>query len=297
MGNSTGSGNISGSQNSLFGFGANLASNSLSYATAIGAGSTVSGSNSVVLGRSADTVRIPGFAAANSIVPNSGDILTLGNSASKIVTFGRIGIGTSTPAVPLHIQGRMQTSGSDAGLYFEDPGLPNSFWSWSAANPYTHLKFGSVAKLSVDLLGQLYIGALSPGATSTHVCWNSSSGVLANCSSSARYKTEIADLKTGVGLVRMLRPVTFTWRDGGQPDIGFIAEEVAAVEPRLTFRNKAGEIEGVNYDQITAVLVNAVNEQQSQIDQQKKTIGDLEKMVQSLKAALCDSRPELMICK
>jgi hypothetical protein len=41
-------------------------------------------------------------------------------------------------------------------------------------------------------------------------------------------------------------------------DIGLGAEEVERVEPLLTFRNEKGEIEGVKYDRITPVLVNAV---------------------------------------
>jgi septal ring factor EnvC (AmiA/AmiB activator) len=41
---------------------------------------------------------------------------------------------------------------------------------------------------------------------------------------------------------------------------------VNAVEPLLTFRNGQGEIEGVKYDQLSAVLVNAIKEQQEEIN-------------------------------
>ena len=69
----------------------------------------------------------------------------------------------------------------------------------------------------------------------------------------------------GLDVAKRLNPITFAWKVDGRRDIGFGAEEVAKVEPLLTFANEKGEIEGVHYAQITAVLVNAVKEQQAQI--------------------------------
>ena len=55
-------------------------------------------------------------------------------------------------------------------------------------------------------------------------------------------------------------------------DLGFGAEKVAAVEPLLASYNNKGEVEGVKYDRISAALVNAVKEQQVQIEIQQKQI-------------------------
>ena len=49
-------------------------------------------------------------------------------------------------------------------------------------------------------------------------------------------------------------------------DIGLAAEEVNKVEPLLTFRNDKGEIEGVKYNKLSAVFINAIKEQQAQIE-------------------------------
>ena len=73
-------------------------------------------------------------------------------------------------------------------------------------------------------------------------------------------------------LINRLRPVSFTWKADQARDLGLIAEEVAKVEPLLTFRNERGEIEGVKYDRVTVVLLNAVKEQQTQIEQQQAQI-------------------------
>gem|GEM_PF-6539847 len=37
-------------------------------------------------------------------------------------------------------------------------------------------------------------------------------------------------------------------------------------ESRLTFRNDKGEIEGINYNQMNAVLINAIQQQQQQVE-------------------------------
>lgn len=46
------------------------------------------------------------------------------------------------------------------------------------------------------------------------------------------------------------------------PDLGLVAEAVAEVEPLLTTPTDKGETEGIKYDRVGGVLVNAVNEQQ-----------------------------------
>lgn len=106
--------------------------------------------------------------------------------------------------------------------------------------------------LRVDTLG---------AAGSTTLCRNAVNQI-ASCSSSARYKQAIADLDGGLGLpaAQALRPVSFEWRGTGEADLGFVAEEVAQIDPRLVVRNERGEVEGVKYDRLSAVLALAVQQ-------------------------------------
>lgn len=67
-----GNSNTTGNNNTIIGQNADVTSGNLSFATAIGSGVTVSTSNTVVLGRSSDSVRVPG----NLVV------LTLGSAGS-----------------------------------------------------------------------------------------------------------------------------------------------------------------------------------------------------------------------
>jgi hypothetical protein len=85
-------------------------------------------------------------------------------------------------------------------------------------------------------------------------------GTISVCPSSIRYKDSVADFAGGLDVLRHLRPVSFRWKRDGTADLGLIAEEVEKVEPRLTFDNANGEVEGVKYEQMSVLLINAVRE-------------------------------------
>jgi hypothetical protein len=82
-----------------------------------------------------------------------------------------------------------------------------------------------------------------------------------------------------------LRPIAFTWKEGGARDLGLGAEDVAAVEPLLVTHNAKGEIEGVKYDRLSAVLINAIHQQQQQIQQQHDLVAQQQRQLGRLRAA------------
>jgi hypothetical protein len=106
--------------------------------------------------------------------------------------------------------------------------------------------------------GTLRVDAVSSGGSAT-LCRNLFN-VISTCSSSARYKQDIDDLALGLDAALRLRAVGYRWKDSLEADIGFVAEEIAAIDERLVTRNANGQIEGVKYDRLTAVLANAVQE-------------------------------------
>ena len=113
------------------------------------------------------------------------------------------------------------------------------------------------------------------GASPTPVCRNSLN-LLSFCSSSRRYKTDIKPFSGGLQLINRLQPVSFIWKADQQPDIGLIAEDVAKVDPRLTFKNDDGLVEGVNYSQLTTALIDAIKEQQGELQRQRAMIEQLQ---------------------
>lgn len=121
--------------------------------------------------------------------------------------------------------------------------------------------------MSIAPGGVVSIATWASGGT-TNLCRNPSNQI-SNCSSSLRYKKDLQPFTRGLALLNSLKPITFRWKADNSADLGFGAEDIAAVEPLLVTRNDRGEVEGVKYDRLTAVLVNAVKEQQSQIERQQ----------------------------
>ncbi|MBK9165808.1 MAG: tail fiber domain-containing protein [Acidobacteria bacterium] len=127
--------------------------------------------------------------------------------------------------------------------------------------------------------------------------------IVSSCSSSARYKDNLRTFSSGLDLIHRLRPVSFNWTDGGLADLGLIAEEVAAAEPLLTTTNAKGEIEGVKYDRVGVVLVNAVKEQQTQIEtleakveEQNELLRNHKAEIDALKKFICNQNPDAAFC-
>ena len=110
-----------------------------------------------------------------------------------------------------------------------------------------------------------------------------SSGSLTTSTSLRELKENIVTTSLGLDAVKALTPREFDWKDVaeyGTEDIGFIADEVFAVSPKLA-TYKVGEktesnLQGVKYEQLTAVLVKAIQEQQTIIDDLKARIETLE---------------------
>jgi trimeric autotransporter adhesin len=91
--------------------------------------------------------------------------------------------------------------------------------------------------------------------------------------SSRRWKTNIRTLSGALGKVERLRGVSYDRKDSGKHEIGVIAEEVGAVLPEVVSWEKNGkDAQGVDYSRLTALLIEAMKQQQGLIRQQEKQI-------------------------
>lgn len=108
------------------------------------------------------------------------------------------------------------------------------------------------------------------------------------CASDERLKHGIHTINSPLDSVLALRGVTFAWNDDHPSatqgeQIGFIAQEVERVLPQLVEEGPDG-IKAMNYANLTAVLVEAVKEQQAGIEARDARIGDLETRLDALEA-------------
>ena len=262
FGDAAGSNNTTGTNNTIVGAFANVGSDNLDHATAIGAGSSVSANNTIALGRS--------------------------GGQDTVLAYGNVGIGPTTPAYPLSVMGAAGSGQSQGAVEFAngvtDTGVRINNLS-SGGRTYTLFSSGAGSalgagtfhiydatagadRLTIDSSGNVYVPVL--GAGGTNLCHNASQ--ITDCSSSLRYKKDLLPFTGGLDLLKRLQPITFTWKDHPERDLGLAAEEVAEVEPLLVTHNAKGQIEGVKYDRLTAVLVSAIKEQQAQVKNQQEQI-------------------------
>jgi len=87
-----------------------------------------------------------------------------------------------------------------------------------------------------------------------------------------------------------LRPVSFRYHKQYDPTqtiaFGLIAEEVAEVNPDLVGRNPEGHPESVRYEQINAMLLNEFLKAHKTVEEQRATIAELKKEMQTMMARL-----------
>ena len=92
-----------------------------------------------------------------------------------------------------------------------------------------------------------------------------------NTTSDVSLKTNISTFENPLDVLSSLRGVAFDWIDNGKSEIGVIAQEVEKVLPELVSTNKEG-IKSVKYGNLVAVLIEAVKDQQSQINELKSKL-------------------------
>ena len=95
--------------------------------------------------------------------------------------------------------------------------------------------------------------------------------------SSRRWKTNIESIEGALDRIQRLRGVTYDWKADGRHDIGLIAEEVGAVIPEIVSYEENGvDVRSVDYSRLTAVLIEAVKEQQLAIVALTERLTELE---------------------
>lgn len=232
---------------------------------------------------------------------------------------GRVGIGTAQPAKSLEVLGDIRASSFSPGSYprfsFFYPHQNLEMRKWQIYNTGDALNFSAlnnaetaeVVWMQVTRTGGTTLDrvafpnsvvALDVLGTSggSSLCLNSLRQI-SNCSSSIRYKRNIRDYSSGLDVLKRLRPVSFNWKADGKPDLGLVAEEAVEAEPLLATYDDKGQIEGIKYDRVGVILVNAVKEQQMQIEEQSRLIARQQQQIDALAKVLCATNAMADVCK
>ena len=91
-----------------------------------------------------------------------------------------------------------------------------------------------------------------------------------------KMKENITVVENAVDKVQQLRGVEFTWKKNGEKSAGVIAQDVEKVLPQaVKEKDIMGEgevVKTVNYDTMSALFIEAIKEQQEQIEALKAEI-------------------------
>lgn len=225
------------------------------------------------------------LATATQIFATTASVKELALFSSGKVLFDNayVGIGTTAPAYPLHVEGAVQAQtfiGSGAGL----TSLPTSQLSGAVlvANGGTGASSLTADKLVVgngsstllspanlhwdSTSNHLGIGTTEP-AYPLHVEGKmfATDGMVAF--SDARLKTNVIEIEGALDIIAHMRGVRYDRIDlpASGRHVGLIAQEVEAVMPEVVSTDAAG-MKSLAYANLVAVLIQAVKEQQVQID-------------------------------
>jgi len=314
VGDSAGSNNTSGSDNTFFGTRAGENNRTVccnSFFGSFAGNSTSTGGDNAMFGYFAGTDNTSGAgnaffgdrAGASNSIGNQNTFVGLSAGFNNLGGSNNIFIGKSS--------GDTNTSGNNNTVIGSSADVGSaglSFATAIGANAVVSTS-NTIALGRADGSDKVRIPGLG-SAGSTQLCRNALNEI-STCSSSRRYKTNINDFHSGLNIIGRLRPVTFNWTADNKPDLGLVAEEVAEADENLVIRNEKGEVEGVKYDRVGVVLVNAIKEQQQQIgatekqnqqlkgqlEMQQKQLDEQKKEIELLKQFVCSQIPAAGVCK
>jgi hypothetical protein len=284
--------------------------------------STTTGSNSVYLGYNAGRLNASGtgnvflgYQAGYSETgsdklyidnSNTSSPLLYGDFATDLVKInGQLNVIGSSTLGTLLVAPAEPTSGDDAEIILAedingttnmsmkyDGGLNRLEW-WAKD---TSSSYGPLMYLSYNTLGGgipfLSAGNLRPMSDdlfdlgSSTYRWDdiyATNGVIQT--SDKRQKSDVKEIGYGINSVMKMKPVSYFWKDNPEKGrkVGLIAQDLLELVPEAV---NIGEDEnktlGINYADLTPVLIKAIQEQQALIDKQNEKIQKLEEAIEKL---------------
>jgi hypothetical protein len=200
--------------------------------------------------------------------------------------------------------GSMTTGNENIGIgyaagYYVSSGSNNiDIGSWGAAADNGTIRIGTPGNQSSFFVAGVF-GASSSLGNAVDVMIDSN-GQLVTKNSSIRFKEDVHDMAAASDGLMKLRPVTYRYKqayaDGSKPiDYGLIAEEVAQVYPDMVVKNADGQIQTVQYQKLTPMLLNEVQKQHKQLEEQAETIQLLEKRLAALEATQASDKMDAQL--
>ena len=235
-----------------------------SYSTAMGEDSTASGDYSTAMGRNTTASEARSTSMGTNTTASGYASTAMGGSTTAS---GRVStaMGHQTYASDFAsvVIGQFNSSGSS---------VTNNATSFNTANTAFVIGNGTTTNAKSDAFKVMFNG----DATVSNDLTVSGDVVI---SSDARLKSNIVSL--GSTLSKLLQIDGKSYKMKGKQKIGVLAQEIQEVFTELVSEDD-NEMLAVNYQGLVPVLINALKEQQSEIETYRDEVSELREMVQEL---------------
>ena len=215
---------------------------------------------------------------------------------------GRVSIGTTVPPVLPQPPGKLQILATgEEGIWLKTPNTEFRVYEDADSAGFIRVRApagngmifnvgcwgcpgGDSDHLSIITGGDVGIGTSSPNYKLDVRGSIGNNTTLYH--SDARWKEDVKIITDALDKVLKLKGVEFKWKRDQFPamnfdsnkHLGFIAQEVESIVPEVVGTNKEG-FKTVEYPNLVALLVEAIKEQNSEIEGLKKKIDDIEKLI------------------
>ena len=225
---------------------------------------TVDGSTSGLDADTLDGIEGSSFLRSDA---NDGFSGALTGSTGSRISFGNVDTTYDTSG-EIPTSGTHLINGADNGTSTATPANIN-LYSWYGVGFGPSITGQTVTKGELSHLFNARNGDATFVGSLTCVNVNSTSDI--------NLKKDIEVITDGTNLIKQLNGVKFTWKKNDEKSVGVIAQEVEKVLPELVSEKEDTGEKSVNYSGLIGVLIEAVKEQQNQINDLKQEIIKLKK--------------------
>ena len=245
----------------------------------IGSSPSLSGTRTNIIGGDSNTIRPSTF--NSTIVGGTRNVISASVSNSSIIG-GRCNhiSGSNCSTILGGYCNKICVNGSASTILAGTDNVINHFGSSIIAGSQLSTTVASTAYAqNITVKQHLQVGGTTTLSTTTGRI-DATNDVVSYSTSDKRLKENIIPIKHALDKIERINGVNFDWKELSEEgiknihgnkghDIGVIAQEIEKVLPDAVTTRKSG-YKAVNYEKIVPLLIEAIKEQQIQIDQLKR---------------------------
>ncbi len=211
--------------------------------------------------------------------------LTIGTGLSGTSYNGSTGVTIANTGVTSNVAGSgISVSGATGAVTITNTGVTSNVAgtgvSVSGATGAVTISIGQAVATSSNVqFNSLGIG-MAASATAGRI--DATNDIVAYSSSDRRFKENITPIESPLSKILKIGGYTYDWKEENKiehgyegNDVGVIAQEIEEVLPQLVQTRESG-YKAVKYDKLVALLIEGIKEQQTQIEELRNKIEELE---------------------